>query len=138
MSDAQATGAVTLVNRRRQPIELHLAGEVRVLLPDARTQLDAASVALPQIRHLIKHKLLSIAPTSTAPHDEDAAAYALAEPGQQKTSVEAVDAVGAPQSSTDASETPAVHARNTQSRRASSEAGQPATLSASVKPDKDR
>jgi len=58
---------VRLVNRRNQPVELHLGTDVRVLLPGAATAVDANQLATPQLAWLVAQRALVVQAAPPAP-----------------------------------------------------------------------
>ena len=65
---------VVLLNRRQQPVEIHLGADVHVLPPGARIEITASALQLPQVQRLIAHKALSVAVPAAADEAPDAPA----------------------------------------------------------------
>lgn len=60
MADDRTGERVRLINPRAQPVELHLGSTVHVLAAGQGIELDAASLALPQLAYLLGRKALAV------------------------------------------------------------------------------
>lgn len=85
----EAPKPVVLLNRRQQPVEIHLGADVRVLPPGGRTEIKAAHMSLPQVQRLIASKALSVAvPSQAAPRaaaaPDEARTDTAGKPSKQK------------------------------------------------------
>lgn len=124
--------AVTLVNRRSQPVELHFGSVVRVLMPGARTAVDATQLATPQVAWLIARKVLVVQATPPKPEPVEAlpprASEAVAMPPEAPGSMASATPVPA-EAATPLSAEKSVEP----SSRAASGASRPAAKPASTK-----
>jgi hypothetical protein len=58
---SEGVSKVMLVNRRRQPVELHFGSATCVLLPGQRTPVQPEQLKLPQVAFLIARRVISVA-----------------------------------------------------------------------------